>query len=127
MVKKLIGTYCDYLNLWFCVLLLHFVGLGSTIGAGVYILVGTVAKEHSGPALTFSFLKAGRAAALSAFCHAELASHAHLPGVYLGLNPRSLTACISYPSTIFSVACSVPDNQISCVTHQFECGARVSI
>ncbi|CAH1424433.1 unnamed protein product [Lactuca virosa] len=50
------------------------IGVGSTIGAGVYILVGTVAREHSGPALAFSFLIAGIAAALSAFCYAELAS-----------------------------------------------------
>lgn len=50
------------------------IGVGSTIGAGVYILVGTVAREHSGPALTLSFLIAGIAAALSAFCYAELAS-----------------------------------------------------
>ncbi|KAK7860959.1 cationic amino acid transporter 2 [Quercus suber] len=49
------------------------IGVGATIGAGVYILVGTVAREHSGPALTISFLIAGIAAALSAFCYAELA------------------------------------------------------
>ncbi|KAL7093103.1 hypothetical protein ACP275_11G022400 [Erythranthe tilingii] len=50
------------------------IGVGSTIGSGVYILVGTVAREHSGPALTVSFLIAGIAAALSGFCYAELAS-----------------------------------------------------
>jgi cationic amino acid transporter 1 len=49
-------------------------GVGSTIGAGVYILVGTVAREHSGPALALSFLIAGISAALSAFCYAELSS-----------------------------------------------------
>ncbi|KAM7505152.1 hypothetical protein LguiB_004056 [Lonicera macranthoides] len=56
--------------------ILHLIaiGVGSTIGAGVYILVGTVARDHSGPALAFSFLIAGIAAALSAFCYAELAS-----------------------------------------------------
>ncbi|XP_042461160.1 cationic amino acid transporter 2, vacuolar-like isoform X1 [Zingiber officinale] len=50
------------------------IGVGTTIGAGVYVLVGTAAREHSGPALTISFLIAGIAAALSAFCYAELSS-----------------------------------------------------
>lgn len=40
----------------------------------MYILVGTVAREHSGPSLALSFLIAGIAAALSAFCYAELSS-----------------------------------------------------
>ncbi|XP_057954370.1 cationic amino acid transporter 4, vacuolar-like isoform X2 [Malania oleifera] len=49
------------------------IGVGTTIGAGVYILVGTVAREYTGPALSVSFLIAGIAAALSALCYAELA------------------------------------------------------
>ncbi|KAF8722908.1 hypothetical protein HU200_022045 [Digitaria exilis] len=48
------------------------IGVGSTIGAGIYVLVGTVAREHTGPGLTMSFLIAGIAAALSALCYAEL-------------------------------------------------------
>ncbi|KAL2320516.1 hypothetical protein Fmac_029485 [Flemingia macrophylla] len=49
------------------------IGVGATIGAGVYILIGTVAREQAGPSLVLSLLFAGIAAGLSAFCYAELA------------------------------------------------------
>ncbi|KAI3777331.1 hypothetical protein L1987_47131 [Smallanthus sonchifolius] len=39
-----------------------------------HILVGTVAREHSSPSLTVSFLIAGITADLYAFCFAELLS-----------------------------------------------------
>lgn len=48
--------------------------MGSTIGAGVYVLIGTAAREKTGPALPLAFLFAGFAAALAALCYAELAS-----------------------------------------------------
>lgn len=51
---------------------LTILGVGSTMGAGIYVLVGTVAREYTGPALTVSFLISGVAAALSALCYAEL-------------------------------------------------------
>ncbi|KAL5547294.1 hypothetical protein UlMin_006981 [Ulmus minor] len=50
------------------------VGVGATVGAGVYILVGTVARDHAGPALPLSFLVAGLAAGLSAFCEEKMPS-----------------------------------------------------
>jgi len=65
---------CIYFQIsMFSWILFDLLGVGATIGSGVYILVGTVARKHSGPALTLSFLIAGIAAGLSAFCYPELA------------------------------------------------------
>ena len=49
-------------------------GLGSMIGSGVFVLSGTVAAEHTGPAVTLAFLIAAVGCGLAAICYAELAS-----------------------------------------------------
>ena len=50
------------------------IGLGATIGTGIFILTGTVAANHSGPALTLALLIAAIGSAFAAICYAELAA-----------------------------------------------------
>ena len=48
------------------------VGIGATVGSGVFVLTGFVAHALSGPAVSCSWLVAGLAACLSGSCYAEL-------------------------------------------------------
>jgi APA family basic amino acid/polyamine antiporter len=50
------------------------IGLGSTIGTGIFILTGIVAAEHAGPALTISLLIAAIGSAFAAISYAEFSS-----------------------------------------------------
>jgi len=49
-------------------------GIGSVIGTGIFVLTGTAASQHAGPALVISMLIAAVACALAGLCYAELAS-----------------------------------------------------
>ncbi len=49
-------------------------GVGSTVGAGIFVLTGTVAAENAGPAVALCFVLASIVCLLAGLCYAELAS-----------------------------------------------------
>lgn len=48
-----------------------FIAIGHMIGAGIYVLTGSVVRNQAGPAIILSFIFSGFAALLSAFSYAE--------------------------------------------------------
>jgi basic amino acid/polyamine antiporter, APA family len=55
-------------------------GVGVIIGAGIFVLTGTVAASNSGPALALSFVIAAVACGLAGLCYAEFASTVPVAG-----------------------------------------------
>src|SRR5690606_29100191 len=49
-------------------------GVGSVIGAGIFVMTGLAAKDFAGPALAISFIIAGMGCAFAGLCYAEFAS-----------------------------------------------------
>src|SRR5688572_8287410 len=55
-------------------------GIGSVIGTGIFVLTGTAASNHTGPALVISMLVAAVACGLAGLCYAELAAMIPIAG-----------------------------------------------
>jgi APA family basic amino acid/polyamine antiporter len=54
--------------------------VGAIIGAGIFVIIGIVAKDKAGPATMLSFVLAGAACAFAALCYAEFASMVPVAG-----------------------------------------------
>ncbi|KAF7845065.1 Cationic amino acid transporter 9, chloroplastic [Senna tora] len=63
---------------------LVLLGIGASIGAGIFVVTGTVARD-TGPGVTISFILAGASCVINALCYAELATRfpAVVGGAYL--------------------------------------------
>ncbi|MGE5756631.1 MAG: amino acid permease [Planctomycetaceae bacterium] len=55
-------------------------GVGATIGAGIYVLTGEVAHNYSGPSMMLSFVLAAVGCGFAALCYSELASMVPVAG-----------------------------------------------
>jgi len=53
---------------------LIMIGIGCIIGAGIFVIAGTAAAEHAGPAVILSFVIAGLGCLFAGLCYAEFAS-----------------------------------------------------
>ncbi len=55
-------------------------GIGAIIGTGIFVLTGTAAAVHAGPALVLAFILSGIGCAFAGLCYAEYASMIPISG-----------------------------------------------
>jgi APA family basic amino acid/polyamine antiporter len=76
---KSVADLCDFgasneLNRTLDARALVLLGIGAVIGTGIFVLTGTAAANHAGPALMLSFVIAGLGCAFAGLCYAEFAA-----------------------------------------------------
>src|SRR5262245_16893164 len=76
---KTVAELCDFgasneLNRTLDARALVLLGIGAVIGTGIFVLTGTAAANHAGPALMLSFIIAGLGCAFAGLCYAEFAA-----------------------------------------------------
>ena len=83
--KKKIGIDVGDASLSRCLstLDLTMLGVGATLGVGIYVLAGEVARDTAGPAVLISFFIAGIASFFSAICYAELGWNIYLSTIII--------------------------------------------
>ncbi|UYH52220.1 amino acid permease [Candidatus Kirkpatrickella diaphorinae] len=59
---------------------LTLLGVGSTVGAGIYVMTGMAASQYAGPAVLISFIIAAVACLFTALCYGELAASMPVSG-----------------------------------------------
>ncbi|KAF7842175.1 cationic amino acid transporter 1-like [Senna tora] len=79
-------------------------GLGSILGAGIFVLTGDAARNSAGPAVVLSYLISGVAALLSVLCYAEFAVELPVAGgsfAYLRVELGDFVAYIAAGNILF--------------------------